>query len=263
MRCLLVEAPGALVLVDTRDRNIGRTLKFPADLLHENEGIPPISRNAIAGCTGLPSDVDIVLNSPPHTSTMPGGKHPPPRTIEPFGPRLPGPAHSANRMRSWPHLRLQPPERADPGASSSFARNLATVRAGLLGALAPAGLGGGDTPGGPGDFHTAPATPPITSRSCAAGQGRAAWLPGGCPAPTCDPSPPFPWIMRVTTGAAGDAGGEAAGGSFWAHGPRGRDVLLGLSSMILWCRGGGWTPPPPTATIRAPLSSPHSGREPT
>lgn len=65
MRCLLVEAPGALILVDTGIGN-KEDAKFRQIYGIENEGDPTQLEDAIRAVGFSPSDVDIVLNSHLH-----------------------------------------------------------------------------------------------------------------------------------------------------------------------------------------------------
>lgn len=65
MRCLLVEAPGALVLVDTGIGN-KEDEKFRQIYGIENDGTPTQLEDAIRAAGFSPEDVDIVLNSHLH-----------------------------------------------------------------------------------------------------------------------------------------------------------------------------------------------------
>jgi glyoxylase-like metal-dependent hydrolase (beta-lactamase superfamily II) len=65
LRCLLVEAPGALVLIDTGIGN-KESAKFHDLYGVENEGSPSMLEDALRAAGFAPGDVDIVLNTHLH-----------------------------------------------------------------------------------------------------------------------------------------------------------------------------------------------------
>ena len=94
MRCLLVEAPGALVLVDTGIGN-KEDAKFRGIYGIENGGSPTQLEDAIRAVGFSPSDVDIVLNSHLHFDHAGGNTLL--REDGTIAPAFPGARYSANR----------------------------------------------------------------------------------------------------------------------------------------------------------------------
>jgi glyoxylase-like metal-dependent hydrolase (beta-lactamase superfamily II) len=124
LRCLLVEAPGALVLIDTGIGN-KEDEKFRQIYGVENEGDPTRLEDAIRAAGFTPEDVDIVLNSHLHFDHAGGNT----RRLDDGSvvPAFPGARCSANReelaFASSPNERIR---------ASYLAANLEPVtRAGL------------------------------------------------------------------------------------------------------------------------------------
>jgi hypothetical protein len=195
LRCLLVEAPEALVLIDTGIGN-KEDERFRSIYGVENEGDPTRLEDAIRAAGFQPSDVDIVLLTHLHFDHVGGATR-----LDAGGrvvPSFPGARHVVQRGRTRLR-RLAQRARAGlvPGAESGpHHRGRALVPRGGRDRDHPGGAG----PPHPGAHAASPERPPGHGR-------RGGLLPGG-PLPHHGP-PAAPLDHGLRPGAPGDAGNEA------------------------------------------------------